>query len=724
MSRWVIVSNRLPFSYDRENKILKESSGGLVTAIRGIKSDVEKIWVGLIENEVPKKLLTEKQTKGISYSFLQTSTELYDQYYNGFCNDVLWPMLHYESEIVKFETENWKAYQEVNEAFAEHILKVAKDDDLIWIHDFHLFLVPKILKEKNPKLKIGFFLHVPFPSSEVYRHLPCREAILESLIASDLIGFHDFSYLRHFVSSVYNLLGIHSSMLEIQHNGHHCQLGVFPVSIDSKELVKKSNSAKTQKEIEHFGIKEKSIQYILGVDRLDYTKGILLKLRAFKYLLEEHPEVVGRVQLIQIAVPSRTDVPEYISLRHEVEMLVSEINGKFSTINYLPVKYIFNSVTLHELLALYRSSDVLFITSKRDGMNLVCLEYIASQDNDDPGVVVLSEFAGAASTLSHAVIINPMNIADTKDKLIQALTMSLDERIERHIPMFNFLKDYSATDWAQSFLNGLENVIPQKNHRTQNLKNKVVRDKLKSKINGKPTTILLDYDGTLAPIKPKPEMALLSADSKSFIKKLAKQQNTDLVIVSGRPAEFLKAQFEGVDLFLAGEHGGKFYDYKTKKWRNLVSSTKTTWYNEALKIVEAYSRRTPGSFCEKKNFAITWHFRNSPNDFGEFQARKLVVDLEASLNNLPVSIIFGKKVVEIKAIEANKGYFTNWFKERYTQDSHVIAVGDDRTDEDMFEALGEDGSSIKVGFSENTHAKYLIEDQKNVIEYLKDIFQL
>ena len=724
MSRWIIVSNRLPFSYDEKKQKLSPSSGGLVTAIRGIKTKEEVLWVGSLPSDVPKSLVENYQDKDkIHFSYPDLEKELYESYYNGFCNDVLWPILHYETDSVKFRPKNWQDYIKVNEIFARHIVKIAKEDDIIWLHDFHLFLVPKMIKKLNPNLKVGFFLHVPFPSSEIWRQLPCRKEILEAMIHADLIGFHDFAYLRHFVSSVYNLLGIHSSLLEIKSAHNRTKLGVYPVSIDTQDFINKASSKKTAKEIDRYGLKKNGTKYILGVDRLDYSKGLLYKLEAFQRFLRNNPQYAGKVQLIQIAVPSRTEVPEYIKLRHDVERLVSEINGEFSQIDHIPVKYIFNSVSVYELMALYRACDILLVTSKRDGMNLVCLEYIAAQDPKDPGVVMLSEFAGAASTLSHATLINPMDIQDTANKIKASLETDIEERKRRLTPMLEYLKHYTATVWASAFISHLKKKTLESNPKLIDLSISKNMEDLRKLFLGKEKALLLDYDGTLTPIVNDPKDALLKANMKALIRELQQEPDTEVVVVSGREANFIQEQFKGVDCYLACEHGARFYDYKKQKWRNLVSSDKTQWFSQAAQIIKEYTRRTPDSFFEKKNYAIAWHYRKSPQDFGEFQARKLVIDLESALSHLPVTVILGKKVVEVKAIEANKGYFAQWFASRYLKKNQLVfALGDDRTDEDMFRSLETKGECVRVGSPDNTGAKYFIEKQEDVYKTLKKLF--
>jgi trehalose 6-phosphate synthase/phosphatase len=723
MSRWIIVSNRLPFTLDQNNQKLKQSSGGLVTAINGIKTKEHIHWVGSLADGIKKSHIDNYQgKKNVSFSFPKIDKDLYENYYNGFCNDVLWPMLHYETELIKYDHERYLDYERVNKAFGDHIARIAKKDDIIWINDFHLFLLPKYLKEKGVKAKIGFFLHVPFPSSEVYRELPCRIDLLSSVLYADLIGFHDFSYLRHFSSSAYNILGYESSLLDIKTPHGLVKLGVFPVSIDTNDFINKSHHKNTDKYIKEYGLDQKNKKIILGVDRLDYSKGIPLKLKAYRKFLEENPSMVGKVQLIQIAVPSRTQVPEYINLRHEVERLVSEINGKYSKLNYIPVKYIFNSVNVYELMALYKSSDVLFITSKRDGMNLVCLEYIVAQNEKNPGVVLLSEFTGASSTLSHAQLINPNHIYDTAKNLYKALKQDKKTRIKNYQVMFNYLKEYTATIWAKSFINHLEtNIQDQLAHKIDLSKDKHLT-KLRKSFSKNKSCYLIDFDGTLAPIQNDPQTVKLPADIKTYLKRLSSNPNNDVVIVTGRDKKFISSRLKGLNVYIACEHGASFYDYKKRKWRSLSASKRVPWMKDVKNIFTQYAKRTPNSFIEIKDYAICWHFRKSPQDFAEFQARKLIIDLEAVLSHEPVNVSKGKKIVEVKSLEANKGYFTEWFLNRYIdKETQIMAIGDDRTDEDMFKFLEKKGVTIKVGDAKNTSAHYYLEDQKLVKNLLKEL---
>ena len=728
MSRWITVANRLPFTLSKDATEMKTSSGGLVSALNGVKSNAERVWIGSApDNLTPdlwpsvQKRLSERST-GWSYEPVFVEPSLYDSYYNRTCNDVLWPLLHYQPELVDFDAISWERYREVNQRFAETIAKFAKDDDLIWVHDFHLFLLPKILRELRPKLRIGFFLHVPFPSSEVFRQLPVREEILDSLLHCDLIGFHDYSYLQHFGSTAMRLLGAEVNFMTAGYAGRKARLGVFPVSIDTEEFVKQSKKSEIAKLAEEMS----QDQFLfLGVDRLDYMKGLDLKLKSFRHLLKTQPEVREKVSLLQVAVPTRENVPVYRELSREVARLIGEINGEFSTPTWTPIRYIHASVTFQQLLALYRAADALLVSSKRDGMNLVALEYIASQEVEDPGVVLLSEFAGAISTLSQTLAINPWDIEGTAGRMMQAMAMPLEERKERNATMLEHLKRYNATNWASSFIDDLAKgerttrlegppVIKPDSQAVKWLSGRVLAS------NPERVTLFFDYDGTLTPIRSKPEEAVIDEETKEALLEMANYPWLDLVIVSGRDSQFLSRQMEGIRCFMAAEHGAKSFDPATAKWRKRVHSSRSTWYPLAAKIMSDYASRVPNSRVEKKQFALAWHYRLSPKDFGDFQSRKLAEELELGFANMPVNVIRGKKVIEARAIEADKGTFARSFLESSALNSFALAVGDDRTDEDLFNAIRGRGLSFKVGL-EGSAADVALEKQESVVPFFLDL---
>lgn len=725
MSRWITVANRLPFTLNLPSEEVKPASGGLVSALSGVKSRADRHWVGGApdglagENwsRISSRLKNGDGSNDWTYHPVYVEKGLYASYYNGFCNDVLWPLLHYQTELVTFDTEAWESYRRVNELFAEAILDMARPGDLLWIHDFHLFLLPKLLKTARPELRIGFFLHVPFPSSEIFRQLPWRDEILDSLLASDLIGFHDYSYLQHFSSSVLRLLGRESGFMSIRTGRHECRLGVFPVSIDTDMFMKKSRDPKVRaiaKKIErpHFTF--------LGVDRLDYMKGLDLKLKAFREFFRRFPHAREHVSLIQVAVPTRQGVPAFTRLARDTACLVGEINGEYSTANWHPIHYLHSSVGIDELVALYRSADALVVSSKRDGMNLVALEFIAAQDRERPGVVLLSEFAGASSTLSHAVMVNPWSIDEMTMKLQLAIEMPRQEKLWRAEQMQMFLKKYDASDWAESFVAELDRPGLFVDPRLSEIADaRSIAEDIQAR-GTRRVLLLLDYDGTLVPIARSPEMATLDHATRENLVKLLQFPWLRICIISGRDKRFLARELDGLDIMIAAEHGAKILDPRVGRWKSRVHSARKNWYPSALKIMQDYALRVPGSQVEKKQFSVSWHYRQSPSEYGEIQARKLAQELEQGFANLPVNVLRGKKVIEVRTIEANKGVLTRELLDSTPPQTIAIAIGDDQTDEEMFGAIQSSGISIKIG-TEPSLAHFHLPGQKDLAKFLKDL---
>lgn len=720
MPRCLIVSNRLPVAYNEKTNDFTQTSGGLVSAIKGL--DPEKIgfnfeWMGILTDDTSSECL-EKLKTSHSCDFpchpILAPKKIYDHYYNSYCNNVLWPLFHYERNMVRHNQAGWKAYCEINQLVADKILETVGKDDIVWIHDFHFFLVPGFIKNKNPKIKTGFFLHIPFPSSEIYRELPHRREILESLLRCDQIGFHDLSYLNHFRSSVQRVLG------EVPSNEK--MWGVYPISIDVDYFLKLADAPETQEHLRFYRENKKNVKWILGIDRLDYIKGLPLKLSAFKAFLKKYPEERGKVQLVQIVVPSRTDVPEYKNLKAKIEQMVSSINGEFGSPTWVPIQYIFRSVTENELSALYQLSNVLHVGSRRDGMNLVSLEYVMSQKNGHSGAVVLSEFAGAHSTLSYALTINPWNIQETASKIHQALKLPSAKKSSDMNAMKKFLTGYTSSDWAKDILKDLLEE-PKLKEIIRPLPVEGSFDWMSS-LKDKKVLVFCDLDGTLAPIHPHPKDVRLQTKTIELLQEFSQRPNCEFVIVSGRDREFLEEQFidNDFELPLAACHGAYSYLPDDQKWHNLVPNDSTKWKAKVLDILELYTKRTPESFIEDKGHALTWHYRMSPAEFAQFMASKLFFELESNLIGQPVIVSRGKKVIEIKSIHANKGYFVQqWIRGLRKKPDIVVAIGDDLTDEDMFSVLNERKDvtpyCIKVG-DEESKAKYFIRDQQNVNLFL------
>jgi len=716
----IIVSNRLPVHFNKKTGKFSQATGGLVSALANTQIKLEQRWVGYAEH--PELLKSYENLVPVSID-----PELYNNYYNGMSNDVIWPLFHYETAYVDYKNKCWVAYEEVNRLFADKVLSVAGPNDIIWIHDYHLMLLPKYLRRRKPGLRIGFFLHIPFPSSEIFRTLSVRRELLEGVLDSNLIGFQDYGYLRHFSSAVYNIMGLESDLHLIDDQRYNAHLGVFPVSINTQKFEKKKKDEVVKNYVKEYRQKKKKI--ILGVDRLDYIKGLDLKFSAFRELLKRYPEWRGKVHFYQLAVPSRIHVEDYIATKNEVERLVGQINGEFGKPGYAPIHYMFSSVPFEKLMALYQTSDVLFVSSKRDGMNLVSMEYIISQKESDPGVVLLSEFAGAASILSHSLRVNPWNFSDTADAMHKALSMDHSERKKRHSFMVEYLRKYDSSAWANSFLNRLAEV-KKSNHLNLSQKIDIKKDQnlslplpLKRVLKKKDIILFLNFDGTLSPIVENPGDATIPSHTLEILTRLGKNPRIKgLVIVTGRDSQFIYNLVKSTGVSIASEHGAKFYDRHTKKWIS-IGGPAPNWMRSVQSIVEDYVRRVPGSLMEIKEYAVSWHFRNSPVQFGEYQARKLFNDLETTLIHSSANVLWGNKVIEARSVEANKGQFITWYISSYQRaepgdNMQAIAIGDDKTDEEIFEAIAGGGISVRVGKAP-TIAPYYLENQEGVYAFLK-----
>lgn len=719
----IFVSNRLPYSVNLQTQQITRGSGGLVSALLGINLQEPFYWMGFETDPKAVQILKERSSEMNSHLKccpVLLDKKIYDSYYDGVSNDLLWPVFHYENHLASFHRENWHDYLKANEVMAEEILKIAGDYDSVWIHDFHFLALPKMLKERNPTLKIGFFLHIPFPSNEIFRQLPVREEILKSLICCDLIGFQEYSYLNHFVTSLKSFLGVDATLFHAEIGDHTLHMGVFPICIDTEKIMEKAATAHVKELTSSLENLKNSQFRLLGIDRLDYTKGLELKLQGFQQALRKYPGLVGKISLLQVAVPTRQKVPCYAQAKRDLDELVGAINGEFGRPDYVPVQYIFNSIPEDTMLSLYRSSHGVLVTSKRDGMNLVAMEYAMAQDLENPGVLILSEFAGAASLLGDSLFINPWDADAIADAIHKTVVMPLAERKARMSNMQKTLLKYSSTKWAEGFLKDLETMtLPQHASPSTGLELPVSRwpADILSRLLSKKIKLVLDYDGTIVPLQPRPEMALLPQTMRDILRSL--QQHVEVIILSGRKRSFLESEFAGLPFTLVAEHGA-FYKLRGKKWKSRVSSDIQSWYPEVEQVMEAYADKVPFSFVEKKKASLVWHFRQSPAEFADFLAKKLDEELKTSLGNEPVQVNMGSKIVEAKATECNKGTFLRRFMRIQSDSSLYICLGDDRTDEDMFKVLRPGDIGIKVGPGP-TAASYRLSRQKEVIHFLLEL---
>ncbi|CAK5268749.1 unnamed protein product [Mycena citricolor] len=483
----IVVSNRLPVTITKDaagEYHFKMSSGGLVSALSGFKKSLSFTWIGWPGFYIPLKdrpLVDKRLMEEYSCQAVYLDDEVADRHYNGFSNSILWPLFHYHPGEMNFDEENWLAYRQANLQFAEVVRTQITPGAMVWVQDYHLMLLPMILRRlldgadlsadstarelanitegisiddtsakpspSVPGVKIGFFLHTPFPSSEIYRILPVRREILLGILYCDLIGFHTYDYARHFLSSCTRILALPTMPNGVEFEGRLAHVGTFPIGIEPNSFIENLQKEGVKSRIRQLESRFSGVKVIVGVDRLDYIKGVPQKLHALELFLTQHPEWIGKVVLVQLAVPSRQDVEEYQNLRSTVNELVGRINGRFGTVEFMPIHFMHKSLAFDELCALYAVSDVCLVSSTRDGMNLVSYEYIACQQARQ-GVMILSEFAGAAQSLNGSLIVNPWDSQQVADAIHEAVTMDAATRAENHRKLFKYVNKYSAAFWG------------------------------------------------------------------------------------------------------------------------------------------------------------------------------------------------------------------------------------------------------------------------------------
>jgi len=698
MERLLIVSNRLPITVqERRGELQVEPSvGGLATGLSSWYKSSNSLWIGWpgvagkeIEKDVEARLLSED-----CYPVPLSEHDV-EAYYHGFSNRTIWPLFHYFPLHAEYSEEFWRAYERVNTTFADLIAEIARPNDLIWIHDYHLMLLPRLLRQRLPRAAIGFFLHIPFPSFEIFRLLPWRERILEGLLGANLVGFHTYDYTGHFLDSVHHLLGYEPTMGQVTTANQIVRADTFPMGIDYERYSGISEDAKVQAERKRVRKKLGEHQVILSVDRLDYTKGIPERLEAFSAFLDRHPRFRRKVVLVLVVVPSRTRVEHYLQLKRRVDELVGQINGKHGTIGWMPIWYLYRSLPFYSLGALYGLADVALVTPLRDGMNLVAKEYTAAQ-TDGKGVLILSETAGAAQELGEAIIVNANNQEEIAGALVRALEMPEREQVERNRIMQTRLKRYNVVRWADEFVDKLL----QAKRLERQMEEKALSLEMQGKLvddfrQSNRALLLLDYDGTLVPFSARPAEAMPGIKLLRLLRGLAGNPRNEVVLISGRDKDTLEKWFGNLRVSLVAEHG-VWIKEKGGMWQTIETLT-NEWKKEIRSILESWVDRTPGAFIEEKEFSLVWHYRKANPELGELRARELINNVSNITANLNLQVLAGSKVVEVKNAGIDKGRMALRYLSREKWD-FVMAVGDDWTDEDTFKVLPPTAWSIKVGF--------------------------
>ena len=731
MPKNIIVSNRLPVQAQKGNDSwsFTPTSGGLATGMKSVHQEGDSLWVGWpgissdILDKKSKNQITQDLAENQLYPVFLNEDEL-DNFYFGFSNKCLWPLFHYFIEYHQFDNKQWEYYIQVNQKFADAVLEVIEDGDIVWVHDYQLMLCPQMIKDVNPEVTIGFFLHIPFPSFEIFRIFPERERLLNGLLGSDLIGFHTYDYERHFLSSVKRILNFEVNFNIILHHGREIVVNTFPMGIDYKKFVgaavenlKNSSleSSELKKQISAHKLENKG-KLILSIDRLDYTKGVVNRLLAFERFLDTYPEYHDKIRLVMLAVPSRSKVSQYQQLKRQTDEVVGRINGKFATVNWTPVWYYYRSMQFENLIDLYVSSDVAMITPLRDGMNLVAKEYLATRVEND-GVLILSELAGSSKELPQALLVNPFDIEQLAQSIKTAIEMPLKEQQERNTISRKRIRRYDIDKWSSNFMNALNEVANKESSSQVQLVNTAVSTKITQAFSkAKNKLLLLDYDGTLVGFHENPNKAVPTETLLNLLEDLSKKEEIDVVIISGRPHEFLEQHFAHLNITLVAEHG-LFLKNPSTEW-NEKKGMSGEWKEHLLPVLDTFTDNTPGTFIEHKKNSLVWHYRKADPELGIARSVELKTVLSSLLPN-DLTLLDGNKVLELVPANINKGVVALDIFNSKDYD-FVLVAGDDVTDENMFMNLPSEVFKIKVG-KKKTVADYFIRNYTNFISLLSKL---
>ena len=633
-----------------------------------------------------------------------------------------------------FADNAWRRYVDVNERFAEEIAARSPRGARVWVHDFHLMLVPAALRRRRPDLSIGFFLHVPFPAADVFRLLPSREEVLLGMLGADYIGFHTTDYAHHFRRSCLRVLGIDSGPDTIDHGGRVVEIGADPIGIDVARFREVLAQPETAELVNEMAERYSGRRLVLGVERLDYTKGIPQKLRAFERFLEEDPSRAETTTMLQVLVPSRLESASYRVQRDEIAQEIARINGRFGQPGRTPIEYLHRSVSPAELVALYRRADVMAVTPLRDGMNLVAQEFALCQTaaprlpGRARGVLLLSEFAGAAQILPGALLVNPWDIAGLTQRLVEALELSPAERRRRLALMSGAVRRLDAPRWAEGFLGDLARATRRNTRAVGALPlDRVARDRVVERAaRAARRTFLLDYDGTLREIVEHPSLARPTPDILDLLAGLAALPQTEVHIVSGRIASELEAWFGHLPVALCAEHG-----YRARaphgSWKSL-REVDLSWIPHIERLFKRVSAEVPGTHVERKSGGVAWHYRQAEPEYMEWRARELLVQVEQMLGGIAAEVLRGHRVIEVRARGVNKGAYVHaLFPRGKRRDHFVLSAGDDNTDADVTAAVPPGSVVLHVGRmlgsarAAGGREQYVVPSPSGVREFLREL---
>jgi trehalose 6-phosphate synthase/phosphatase len=700
-SKLLLVSNRIPWTVAVAGGVgtLKPSPGGLATALSRTHEQAGTLWVGwpgdLTGLAGPERGRILDELHGQRVAPVELSAVEVERFYEGYSNGVLWPLFHaLQDKVTPGRDRDWEAYVAVNGRFAQAAAAQAAPGDTVWIHDYQLMLVPRMLRELRPEVRIGFFLHIPFPPAEIFEFLPSRKALLQDVLGADLVGFQTPEHQAHFAEAARRILGADPGAAGLRHQGREIRLGTYPIGIDAAVYAQTAASPAAVERAARIRGDLGGRTLVLGVDRLDYTKGIIQRLLAFELHLQRHPEQHGSLVLIQVAVPSREGVPAYRKYRRQVDEIVARINGTCGTPGWMPIHVLHKNLPCSEVVALYRAADVILVTPLRDGMNLVAKEFCAARE-DESGVLVLSQYAGAALDLPQALLVNPYDTDALADALDTALRMPKDQARERMRALREQVAVHDVYAWSREFLQDLgAGAAPGSARPALPPWARADLPALVRVAEAQRVVLFLDYDGTLVPLALRPGDAAPDPALLGLLRRLGETRGLEVHLVSGRPRETLEAWFGRLPLRLHAEHGLWRKHGPDAPWTARIKRD-NGWKREAGEVMEAWCRQHEGTSVEEKSHSLACHYRQARRQpqAGEWAALRESLRPLAQAEDL--EWLGGSKVLELRLRGVHKGLAVEGVA--LPPGTLAVAVGDDRTDEDLFRALPLGSLTVKVG---------------------------
>ncbi len=708
MMKLIVVSNREPYIHKKTGNTisLEKPAGGLTSALDNVLKNLNGTWIAWGSGSGDRGVVDGRNCvsvpqSGPSYTLKRVwlNQNEVDNYYAGYSNRVLWPLSHLTLDRVYYKKQYWDFYKKVNRKFADAVIEQMEQDitgTAVWIHDYHLCLVPLFIKETLSSVTTGHFWHIPWPDWSTFRILPQAKDILEGLLANDLIGFQIPLFVKNFMNCAREGLNadIDYESASVFYNGHSTRLESFPISVDFDSFSSMALSKK-QHSINHLrsqlGIKDGYTG--IGVDRLEYTKALLKRLQAIDLFFDKYHSFIGKFTFIQIAVPTRLSEP-YISYKKSVEEFINRINNKYSTGTWKPIAYITTKIEHKDLSLYYRIADVAIISSIYDGMNLVAKEYIASQV-DEKGVIILSEFAGASEELTGALPLNPYDIETFAETIKKALLMPVEEKRSRMRALREHVKMNNLRRWTADFIGALGECY--------------------SSVQGASNGVFLffDYDGTLTPIVDTPQAAVLDERIRAMLNRL--KSNYPVAIISGRALADIMGRVNIKDIVYAGNHGAEIWDGRTIITKGFEPSD-AGLLNEFKEKISTALMGIGGVMIEDKTMTISIHFRNVKQQDRENMTERFHAVADSYKDRLKITE--GNKVFEVRPLNAwNKGDAVVWILKNFGAGKMPIYIGDDTTDDDAFKVINQTGTSISIG--KNSNASCYLESQSDVETFLE-----